>query len=97
MDGIVMCGKVLYPTRKEAKDAIDGQNKDRGHRSPKQPKYVYFCKGCDAWHVASAKKKRAGKRKTEEIQSKVQENSRAAGRNKILHIKDYTFKSWRKY
>ncbi len=97
MDGTVMCGKVIYPTRKEAKDAIVGQNKDRGHRSNNQPKFIYFCSGCDGWHVSSAKKKRAGKRQTEETYSKVQEDRIASGRNKVLHIRDYTFKSWRKF
>lgn len=58
----MICGKVIYPTRQVAVDAIrglmaDNQNRNGTFRSNKQPSRSYFCNECKGWHLHTENKK----------------------------------------
>ena len=60
----MICGKVIYPTRQVAVDAIKGMmadNQDRNgtFRSNKLPSRSYFCAECKGWHLHTENKKQA--------------------------------------
>lgn len=40
----MICGKRIYTTQSDAKNAIKGHNHSMG---------AYFCKDCNGWHIAS--------------------------------------------
>lgn len=63
----MICGKVIYPTIRDAVDAIKGlmnDNQDRNatFRSNKLPSRAYFCDDCQGYHLHTENKKQVVKK-----------------------------------
>lgn len=59
----MICGKVIYKTRSEAHDSINGQHNDKRPTSSKvKSGYCYFCNDCKGWHISSNEQKRPKKK-----------------------------------
>lgn len=56
----MICGKIIYISRSEAKNAIRGfhldQSKGYYGKTKKMPKESYFCNDCNGWHTFSGPK-----------------------------------------
>lgn len=49
----MICGKVIYSSRDQAKAAINGLKSysNSNTRSNKQPSQTYLCNECNGWHL----------------------------------------------
>jgi hypothetical protein len=55
----MICGKVVYTTRREAIAAVDSLSKDRRvTRSRRQADGAYFCAPCNGYHLFTKGKRR---------------------------------------
>lgn len=60
----MICGKIIYPSKTEAKEAMRGKfNFTRVGESKKKCGFVYYCKDCEGWHLATSGKKKKRNRK----------------------------------
>lgn len=60
----MICGKKIFSSQTEAKEAARGFNQSNKfrqggkNRSKRSPTKAYFCKACKAWHLYTEGKKR---------------------------------------
>lgn len=87
----MICGKVIYPSRETAEDAVRGIKKDkRPYASKKKPVTAYYCKACRGFHLTSNKQKL--KVKTTTSHDIVTKEHASPHSQRALRIIDYTFK-----
>lgn len=90
----IKCDKQSFASRQDATYAMVGMQGDKSRRSKKQPRAVYFCDGCQAWHITSKKKKNYPVVTTSETKFKKGVDRVNANNNgqKTLVIKNFTSK-----
>lgn len=60
----MICGKHIFASQTEAKNAIRGYNEAKKfrassrNRSKRSPTNAYFCEACNGWHVETEGKRR---------------------------------------
>lgn len=83
----MICGKKIFNSQTEAKEAVRGFNQSNKfrqggkNRSKRSPTKAYFCKDCNAWHLHTE-----GKKKTLSQQTTVKLNPHKKKDYEILHV-----------
>jgi hypothetical protein len=90
----MICGKIIFQSKSDAKDHIDGLNlhKKRPGQSKNRLNTIYFCNDCNGWHLASKSFKRSDKYKSDTVNSSILPTKSIFDSNKILKIKNFTSK-----
>lgn len=51
-----MCGKHVFPNKKEAKSCVNLSKRRGGNTASVQGRRAYYCHGCRGWHITSRKR-----------------------------------------
>ena len=49
----MICGKIIFASRSDAKAHIEGHHRDKRKTKSKRLSHTYYCEGCKGWHVSS--------------------------------------------
>lgn len=88
------CDKRGFSSKQLATEAMMGMKMDKTKRSKHQPCAVYYCEGCQSWHVTSKKKKNYPVVTTSETKFKRETERQNADKSKtkVLVIRNYSSK-----
>lgn len=90
----MICGKQIFTSRSEARNAISGANRDTrpGRGSKNRLASAYFCNDCNGWHVTSKVFRMKKVTKKEEVETVKKSNKKRNKGHGFLIIRNYTSK-----